>query len=105
MMSDPPQKDPALELFVVLFRANTWVNAYAARDARCHGMNPTEFAILEALYHKGALPLLSEITTFIDAGAVYAGGVHRSTFEGSGTGADLAGLGHARGKIVLRVVA
>jgi len=57
MMPDPPQKDPALELFVVLFRANTWVNAYAARDARCHGLNPTEFAILEALYHKGPLPL------------------------------------------------
>src|SRR5881227_4176341 len=57
MTSDPPQNDPALELFVVLFRANTWVNAYAARDARCHGLNPTEFAVLEALYHKGPLPL------------------------------------------------
>src|SRR2546428_13600629 len=56
-MSDTPQKDPALELFVVLWRASNWVSAYAARDARCHGLNPTEFAILEALYHKGPLPL------------------------------------------------
>jgi len=56
-MSDTPQKDPALELFVVLWRASNWVSAYAERDARCHGLNPTEFAILEALYHKGALPL------------------------------------------------
>src|SRR3989440_11257754 len=56
-MSDTPQKDPALELFVVLWRASNWVSAYAERDARCHGLNPTEFAILEALYHKGPLPL------------------------------------------------
>src|SRR5438094_2382555 len=56
-MSDTPQKDPALELFVVLWHASNWVYAYAERDARCHGLNPTEFAILEALYHKGALPL------------------------------------------------
>jgi len=56
-MSDTPQKDPALELFVVLWRASNWVSAYAERDARCHGLNPTEFAILEALYQKGALPL------------------------------------------------
>src|SRR5215470_12238229 len=56
-MSSTSQKDPALELFVVLWRASNWVYAYAERDARCHGLNPTEFAILEALYHKGALPL------------------------------------------------
>lgn len=57
-MSDPAQqKDKALELFVVLSRAYNWVNAHAIRDIRCHGLNPTEFAILEALYHKGPLPL------------------------------------------------
>src|SRR5207248_11378926 len=56
-MSDTPQKDPALELFVVLWRASNWVSACAERDARCHGLNPTEFAILQALYHKAALPL------------------------------------------------
>ena len=56
-MSDTPQKDPALDLFVVLSRAYNWVNAHAVRDIRCHGLNPTEFGILEALYHKGPLPL------------------------------------------------
>jgi len=56
-MSYTPQRDPALDLFVVLSRAYTWVNAHAIRDIRCHGLNPTEFGILEALYHKGPLPL------------------------------------------------
>ena len=57
-MSDPAQqKDKALELFVVLSRAYNWVNAHTIRDIRCHGLNPTEFGILEALYHKGPLPL------------------------------------------------
>jgi MarR family 2-MHQ and catechol resistance regulon transcriptional repressor len=56
-MSDIPQRGPSLELFVVLFRAYNWVNAHAVRDIRCHGLNPTEFGILEVLYHKGPLPL------------------------------------------------
>jgi len=56
-MSDTPQRDPALELFVVLSRAYNWVDAHAVRDIRCHGLNPTEFGILEVLYHKGPLPL------------------------------------------------
>jgi hypothetical protein len=33
----------------------------------------------------------SEITTFIDAGAGYVGGVHRSAFEGCDTGARADG--------------
>ena len=56
-MSDTPQRDPALDLFIVLSRAYNWVNAHAVHDIRCHGLNPTEFGILEALYHKGPLPL------------------------------------------------
>ncbi len=56
-MSDTLQGDPALELFVVLSRAYNWVNAHAMRDIRCHGLNLTEFGILEVLYHKGPLPL------------------------------------------------
>src|SRR6266849_7118402 len=56
-MSDTPKRDPALDLFIVLSRAYNWVNAHAVRDIRCHGLNPTEFGILEALYHKGPLPL------------------------------------------------
>src|SRR5260370_26524172 len=56
-MSETSQTDLSLELFVVLSRAYNWVNAHAIRDIRCHGLNPTEFGILEALYHKGPLPL------------------------------------------------
>ena len=57
-MPEPAQqKDEALELFVVLSRAFNWVNAHAIRDIHCHGLNLTEFGILEVLYHKGSLPL------------------------------------------------
>jgi len=56
-MSDTTQTETSLELFVVLSRAYNWVNAHAIRDIRCHGLNPTEFGILELLYHKGPLPL------------------------------------------------
>jgi MarR family 2-MHQ and catechol resistance regulon transcriptional repressor len=44
-------------LFVVLSRAYTWINAHAIRDIRRYGLNPTEFGILELLYHQGSLPL------------------------------------------------
>jgi MarR family 2-MHQ and catechol resistance regulon transcriptional repressor len=57
VMSDTPKREPSLELFVVLSRAYNWVNAHVVRDIRCHGLNPTEFGILEVLYHKGPLPL------------------------------------------------
>lgn len=57
MMSDTPQRDPSLELFIVLSRAYAWVNAHAVRDIRRTGLNPTEFGILEVLYHLGPLPL------------------------------------------------
>jgi len=56
-MSDTAQRDPSLELFIVLSRAYSWVNAHATRDIRRTGLNPTEFAILEVLYHRGPLPL------------------------------------------------
>lgn len=49
--------DLSLELFTVLSRAYNWVNAHATRDHRRYGLNPTEFGILELLYHKGPLPL------------------------------------------------
>jgi MarR family 2-MHQ and catechol resistance regulon transcriptional repressor len=57
MSKTSEQKDTSLELFVVLSRAYNWVNAHAIRDIRRRGFSPTEFAILEALYHKGPLPL------------------------------------------------
>ena len=50
-MSDAAEKDASLELWVVLSRAYNWVNAHVVRDIRCYGLNPTEFGVLEALYH------------------------------------------------------
>lgn len=56
MPVDPPE-DRSLELFTVLSRAANWVTAHATRDIRRYGLNPTEFGVLELLYHKGPLPL------------------------------------------------
>ncbi|WP_421617938.1 MarR family winged helix-turn-helix transcriptional regulator [Brevibacillus sp. TJ4] len=42
---------------VVLSRAYNWVTAHSSRDIRRHGLNPTEFGVLELLYHKGPQPL------------------------------------------------
>jgi MarR family 2-MHQ and catechol resistance regulon transcriptional repressor len=57
MKSMTQAEDDSLELFIVLARANEWVNAHAYRDIRRHGLNPTEFAVIELLYHKGKQPL------------------------------------------------
>ena len=45
----------ALKLFVVLSRAHQALAARASRDVDPSGLSLTEFAVLEALYHKGAL--------------------------------------------------
>lgn len=52
-------KEPelSLKLFVVLARACKVVMEHAQRDMRRHGLNPTEFAVLELLYSKGPHPL------------------------------------------------
>ncbi|SDD31619.1 MarR family transcriptional regulator, 2-MHQ and catechol-resistance regulon repressor [Paenibacillus sp. UNCCL117] len=51
------QRDDSLHLFIVLSRACEWVTAHAHRDIRRHGLNPTEYGVLELLYHKGSQPL------------------------------------------------
>lgn len=51
------EQNETLELFVVLSRAYNSVMEHAARDIRRHSLNPTEFAVLELLYHKGQHPL------------------------------------------------
>jgi len=61
----PPQLDrkqeTALKLFIVMARSLNAVTAHVnADDMERHGITPTEFAILEALYHKGPL-LLGEV--------------------------------------------
>jgi MarR family 2-MHQ and catechol resistance regulon transcriptional repressor len=47
----------SLELFVVLSRAYKAVMEHAVHDIRRYQLNPTEFAVLELLYHKGPQPL------------------------------------------------
>ncbi len=56
VLSDPPTAT-ALKLYVVLSRAADALRAHAAADIARHGLTFTEFAILEALYHKGRMLL------------------------------------------------
>ena len=46
-----------LKLLITLSRAHQWVTAHVHHDIRKRGLNPTEFAVLELLYHKGEQPL------------------------------------------------
>jgi MarR family 2-MHQ and catechol resistance regulon transcriptional repressor len=50
-------KEDVLNLYIALSRASQWVNAHADRDIRRHGLNRTEFGVLELLYHKGSQPI------------------------------------------------
>jgi MarR family transcriptional regulator, 2-MHQ and catechol-resistance regulon repressor len=61
----------ALKLYVVLWRARNAVGRLAEADIARHGLSTGEFAILEALYHKGPL-LLGELQRKI---LVSSGGV------------------------------
>lgn len=47
----------ALKLWVVLSRAFRAMATVAQRDVDAHGLHLSEFAVLEALYHKGPLSL------------------------------------------------
>lgn len=50
----------ALKLYIVLSRASEALHAHTLADIESHGLTQTEFAILEALYHKGPM-LLGEV--------------------------------------------
>jgi MarR family transcriptional regulator, 2-MHQ and catechol-resistance regulon repressor len=67
---DPKHAD-ALKLFTVLSRAHAAFMEKVRVDVGRHGLTPTEFAVLEALYHKGPL-LLGEIQAKI---LVSSGGI------------------------------
>lgn len=47
----------ALHLYVVLMRCVNSVGQHAHADILRHGLKPSEFAVLELLHHKGAVPL------------------------------------------------
>ncbi|MDX8046321.1 MarR family transcriptional regulator [Gracilibacillus sp. S3-1-1] len=51
------KQDPSLKLFVVLSKAYRSVADQVAKDIRNHGLNTTDFGVLELLYHLGEQPL------------------------------------------------
>ncbi len=59
-MARTTREDLALKLTVVLSKAYAAVESHAAAHAASHGLTMGEFAVLEALYHKGDL-LLGEL--------------------------------------------
>jgi MarR family 2-MHQ and catechol resistance regulon transcriptional repressor len=50
----------SLKLWVILVRAYQAISAHDHKSIADHGLTPGEFAVLEALYHKGPL-LLGEV--------------------------------------------
>lgn len=54
------KQETALKLWIVLSRANSAAGRVMSEDIARHDLTPTEFAILEVLFHKGRL-LLGEI--------------------------------------------
>ncbi|QDP39138.1 MarR family winged helix-turn-helix transcriptional regulator [Radiobacillus deserti] len=51
------KQDPSLKLFVVLSKAYRSIADQVEADIRKKGLNPTEFGVLELLYHQGEQPL------------------------------------------------
>ncbi|CAM4142669.1 MULTISPECIES: MarR family winged helix-turn-helix transcriptional regulator [Geobacillus] len=49
--------EQSLKLFIVLSRAYRAVSDQVNKSIHSFGVNPTEFAVLELLYHKGDQPL------------------------------------------------
>jgi MarR family transcriptional regulator, 2-MHQ and catechol-resistance regulon repressor len=47
----------SLKLFIVLSRAYKAINEHVNKIIQANGLNPTEFAVLELLYHKGDQPM------------------------------------------------
>lgn len=47
----------SLKLFVVMTRAFQSIQNQTFKDIKSHGLNQTEFAVLELLYHKGEQPI------------------------------------------------
>ncbi|WP_102029213.1 MarR family winged helix-turn-helix transcriptional regulator [Salirhabdus sp. Marseille-P4669] len=47
----------SLKLFVVLTRALQAVEKQSVKDIKSHGVNLTEFSVLELLFHKGEQPI------------------------------------------------
>ncbi|MCG7408654.1 MarR family transcriptional regulator [Paenibacillus sp. ACRRX] len=52
-----PEIQRSLKLFVVLSRASRSLMDLAQLDIKRYGLNPSEFAVLELLFHKGPTPI------------------------------------------------
>ncbi len=52
-----PEIEQSLKLYIVLSRAHKAINEVTNQFFQEQGLNPTEFAVLELLYHKGRQPL------------------------------------------------
>lgn len=53
----PEEIKQSLKLFIVLSRAHKAITETTNQFFQQNGVNPTEFAVLELLYHKGRQPL------------------------------------------------
>lgn len=51
------ERDRALKLFIVLSRASKVIAEEAHKLIDTYGLNPTEFGVLELLYHRGRQPI------------------------------------------------
>lgn len=51
------ESQQSLKLFIVLSRAYKAINEQVNKFIQAKGLNPTEFAVLELLFHKGDQPL------------------------------------------------
>lgn len=56
-MNQTQDTKQSLKLFIVLSRAFKALNEEINKNIQENGLNPTEFAVLELLYHKGDQPL------------------------------------------------
>ena len=57
MKQESDEQTLSLKLFTVLARTHNTLMEIDRRDIRKYGLNQTEFAVLELLYHKGSHPL------------------------------------------------
>src|SRR5690625_4249923 len=51
------EEELSLKLFIVLTRALASVRSRVEENIKSFGLNPTEFAVLELIYHKGDQPI------------------------------------------------
>lgn len=56
-MDKDNQIEESLKFFIVLSRAHRAINDQVNKQISTFNLNPTEFAVLELLYHKGEQPL------------------------------------------------